>query len=133
MLLKLYYRQSTMKETLLLLQENGNLKDILGISRVPSRATTCKLFRVAERVVDPAVLHERVIQIYKEGMDNRMVGHLSIDSTIIEAREKPLAKKKEASPALVSPKKKGRKKKGSLEEKAYLEQKARAGQERLDY
>ena len=58
-----------------------------------------------------------------------MVGHLSIDSTIIEAREKPLVKKKEVSP----PKKKGRKKKGSPEEKEYLKQKAREEQERLEY
>lgn len=133
MLLKLHFRQPTMKETLLLLRENGNLKDILGISRVPSQATACRLSRVVERVVDPAVLHERVIQAYKEAMDNRMVGHLSIDSTIIEAREKPFVKEKEASPAPVPPKKKGRKKKGSPEEKAYLEQKARAERERLDY
>jgi hypothetical protein len=133
MLLKLHFRQPTMKETLLLLRENGNLKDILGISTVPSQATACRLSRVVERVVDPAVLHERVIQAYKEAMDNRMVGHLSIDSTIIEAREKPFVKEKEASPAPVPPKKKGRKKKGSPEEKAYLEQKARAERERLDY
>ena len=39
MLLKLPFRQPTMKETLLLLRENGNLKDILGISTVPSQAT----------------------------------------------------------------------------------------------
>jgi len=133
MLLKLHFRQPTMKETLLLLRENGNLKDILGISTVPSQATACRLSRVVERVVDPAVLHERVIQAYKEAMDNRMVGHLSIDSTIIEAREKPFVKEKKASPAPVPPKKKGRKKKGSPEEKAYLEQKARAERERLDY
>ena len=43
MLLKLHFRQPTMKETLLLLEENGNLRDILGISRVPSRATACRL------------------------------------------------------------------------------------------
>ena len=133
MLLKLHFRQPTMKETLLLLRENGNLKDILGISTVPSQATACRLSRVVERVVDPAVLHERVIQAYKEAMDNRMVGHLSIDSTIIEAREKPFVKEKEAPAAPVPPKKKGRKKKGSPEEKAYLEQKARAERERLDY
>jgi len=133
MLLKLHFRQPTMKETLLLLQENGNLKDILGISTVPSQATACRLSRAVERVVDPAVIHERVIQAYKEAMDNRMVGHLSIDSTIIEAREKPFVKEKEAPAAPVPPKKKGRKKKGSPEEKAYLEQKARAERERLDY
>jgi len=115
MLLKLHFRQPTMKETLLLLQENGNLKDILGISTVPSQATACRLSRAVERVVDPAVIHERVIQACKE------------------AREKPFVKEKEAPAAPVPPKKKGRKKKGSPEEKAYLEQKAQAERERLDY
>jgi len=129
MLLKLHYRQPTMKETLLLLQENDNLRDILGISKVPSQPTVSRLSRDVESIVDSAVLHERVIQTCQEGMDNRMVGHLSIDSTIIQAREKPFVKKKEASP----PKKKGRKKKGSPEEKEYRKQKALAEQERLEY
>jgi len=131
MLLKLHYRQPTMKETLLLLQENGNLRDILGISKVPSQASVSRLSRDVESIVNPAALHERVIQAYQEGMDNRMVGHLSIDSTIIEAREKPFVKKKEKK--VSSPKKKGRKKKGSPEEKEYREQKAREELERLEY
>lgn len=132
MLLKLHYRQPTMKETLLLLRENGNLKDILGINRVPSPASASRLARMVEQVIQPTALHERLIQAYKEGM-GRMVGHLCIDSTIIAAREKPFVKEKEALAEPVSPKKKGRKKKGSPEENAHLEQKARAEQERLEY
>ena len=65
-----------------------DLLSILGISWVPSQATACRLSRVVESVVEPMVLHGRIIQAYKEGMD-RMVGHLCIDSTIIAAREKP--------------------------------------------
>jgi hypothetical protein len=134
MLLKLHYRQPTMKETLLLLQENGNLKDILGISRVPSQATACRLSRAVERIVEPSALHGRVIQAYREGTGNRLVGHLSIDSTIVAAREKPFVKeKKAASPAPEAARKKGRKKKGSPEEKAHLERKAQAEQKRLEY
>ncbi len=64
---------------------------------------------------------------------DRMVGHLCIDNTIIAAREKPFVKEKEASPAPIPPRKKGRKKKGSPEEKTHLEQKAQAEQERLEY
>ncbi|MEA4865014.1 MAG: transposase, partial [Sphaerochaeta sp.] len=134
MLLKLHYRQPTMKETLLLLRENGNLKDILGISRVPSPASASRLARMVEKVIQPTVLHERLIQAYREGTGNRMVGHLSIDSTIVAAREKPFVKeKKAASPAPGAARKKGRKKKGSPEEKAHLERKAQAEQERLEY
>lgn len=132
MLLKLHYRQPTMKETLLLLQENGNLKDILGISRVPSQATACRLSRAVGRVIDPAVIHERLIDAYKEGLD-RIVGHLCIDSTIIGAREKPFIKEKEADTQEAVPKKRGRKKKGSPEEKAHLEQKAQEEQKRREY
>jgi hypothetical protein len=56
-----------MKETLLLLQENGNLKDIVGISRVPSQATACRLSRAVERVVEPSALHGRVMQPTERG------------------------------------------------------------------
>lgn len=131
-LLKLHYRQPTMQSTLLLLRENENLREILGICRVPSPASASRLARMVEKVIRPTVLHERLIQAYSEGMD-RMVGHLCIDSTIIGAREKPLQKVKEASPSSVSPKKRGRKKKGSPEEREYLGIRAEARRERLAY
>ena len=82
----------------------------------------------------PAVLHERVIQAYKEEM-NRTVGHLSIDSTTIQAREKPFVRAKEVvTPATpVTQKKRGRKKKGSPEEKAFLEEKAEIQRKKREY
>ena len=133
-LLKIHYRQPTMKETLLLLQENENLREILGICQVPSTASASRLARKVGKIVKPTILHERVIQAYKEGM-NRTVGHLSIDSTTIAAREKPFVRAKEvvtpAIPAVL--KKKGRKKKGSPEEKAYLEEKAETQREKREY
>lgn len=55
------------------------------------------------------------------------MGHLSIDSTIIEAREKPLLRQKPPErPHL----KKGRKKKGSEEEREYQERMGRQQRER---
>ncbi|NCB28034.1 MAG: hypothetical protein EOM62_21660, partial [Bacteroidia bacterium] len=133
-LLKTHYRQPTMKETLLLLQENEILRNILGICSVPSTASASRLTRVVEKVVKPTALHERVIQAYKEEM-NRIVGHLSIDSTTIQAREKPFVRSKEVvtpvTPAV--PKKRGRKQKGSPEEKAYLEQKAETERKKVEY
>ena len=133
-LLKIHYRQPTMKETLLLLQENENLREILGISQVPSTASASRLARKVGKVVKPACLHERVIQAYDEGMD-RTVGHLSIDSTTIQAREKPFVRAKEAViPATpVTQKKRGRKKEGSPEEKAYLEEKAETQRKKREY
>ena len=133
-LLKLHYRQPTMKETLLLLQENGNLRDILGISRVPSTASASRLARMVEKVVHPEALHERLVLAYQQGMD-RMVGHLSIDSTTIQAREKPFVRSKEVVIPVVPavPKKRGPKQKGSPEEKAYLEEKAETERKKVEY
>jgi hypothetical protein len=130
-LLKLHYRQPTMQSTLLLLQENENLREILGISQVPSTASASRLARKVGKVVKPTILHERVIQAYKEGM-NRTVGHLSIDSTTIQAREKPFVRAKEVVTP-VTQKKRGRKKEGSPEEKAYLEQKAETERKKREY
>ena len=131
-LLKLHYRQPTMQSTLLLLQENGNLREILGFCQVPSPASASRLARMVEKVIRPNVLHERLIQAYSEGMD-RMVGHLCIDSTIIGAREKPLHKDRENSAASVPLQKRGRKKKGSPEEKEFLEGKAETERKKLEY
>ena len=61
-MLKTHYRQQTIKETLLL-QENGNLREILGITSVPSPASASRLSRVVEGIVQPATLHERVIHV----------------------------------------------------------------------
>lgn len=119
-LLKLHYKMSTMKETLLLLQENMNLREIIGISKVPSPATTSRLIRDVEVIVEPTILHERLIRFYDTTI-NRVVGHLCIDSTTIEAREKPFKKKRDTSSTTAQ--KRGPKKKGSLEKRAYVERK----------
>lgn len=124
MLLKLFYRQPTMKETLHLLQENGNLKDILGICSVPSPASVSRLSRTVEKIVKLSELHERVIGLYTQEM-KRVVGHLSIDSTTIEAREKPYRNKDRAPEEPAEPRKRGRKRKGSQEEQEYREKQAK--------
>jgi len=132
LLLKLFYRQATMKETLLLLQENGNLRDMLGIREVPSPSSLSRISREVEKIVDPSELHERAIDLYIKDMQ-RMVGHLSIDSTTIEARERPYRKNKDTPVKPATPKKRGRKPKGSPEELAYREQKAREEEAKLHY
>lgn len=133
MLLKLFYRQATMKETLLLLQENGNLKDILGICSIPSQASLSRLSRTVEMIAHPSELHKRLSSQYIQEM-NRMVGHLSIDSTTIEAREKPYRNKEDTPIKPAKPKKKrGRKRKGSKEEQEYREQQAREAAAKCAY
>lgn len=130
-LLKLHYKVQTIKDTLLLLEENINLKTILYLHQVPSTATASRLSRKVEEIIKPTILHKRFILLYREQM-NGGIGHLSIDSTTIEAREKSIHKKKEST-ATSSLKKRGRKKKGSFEQKNYLEHQARKQQEHLDY
>ncbi|MDD5075912.1 MAG: transposase [Sphaerochaetaceae bacterium] len=130
MLLKLLYQQRTMKQTLLLLHENGNLKDMLAITEVPSEATVGRLSREVERIVPPSSLHGRVVQAYAKSLDRLAVGHLSIDSTIVEAREKPVRTR---VPKAKPPKKRGRKAKGSLDEQQHRERQAQQEQERIAY
>jgi len=130
MLLKLIYQQRTMKGTLLLLHENGNLKDILAITEVPSEATVSRLSKEVAQIVQPSDLHQRVIQAYAKSLDRFAVGHLSIDSTIIEAREKPF---KIRAPKAKACKKRGRKAKGSLEEQQFREHQAQLNQDQIAY
>lgn len=130
MLLKLLYQMRTMKATLFLLHENGNLKDMLAITQVPSEATVSRLSKEVEEIVNPSNLHERVVQAYAKSLDRLAVGHLSIDSTTIEAREKPV---KTGAPKARTSKKRGRKAKGSLEEQQHRERQDQQEQERIAY
>ncbi len=132
LILKLHYHQRTMKETLFLLNENMNLRDILGIPQVPSEASMSRLSRRVEDIVSISSMHERLIGEYTQGME-RVIGHLSIDSTTIEAREKPYRKSKEAQEQPELPKKRGRKPKGSPEEQEHRGIIAEAEEARLQY
>lgn len=132
LILKLHYHIRTMKETLLLLQENMNLRDILDISQVPSEASMSRLTRKIENIVSINTLHERLIGVYTQEMD-RIIGHLSIDSTTIEAREKPFRKPKPAQTEPTPPQKRGRKAKGSQEEQEYRERIAKEEEARVHY
>ena len=131
LILKLMYQQMTMKQTLQLLKENENLRMIVEVDRVPSEATMSRLSRQVEQIVDPTILHERIMGLYQEAT-GRIIGHLSIDSTVIEAREKPIRGKR-ATQEQQKPKKRGRKKKGSAEETEYQARKAKEAQQLAQY
>src|ERR1700693_3865810 len=77
---------------------------------LPSEATFSRAFAEFARSALPCRLHEALI---KRSYEDRLVGHLSRDSTAIEAREKPV---KSAAPA-PSKRKRGRPKKGEVVEK----------------
>ena len=74
---------------------------------LPSEATFSRAFAEFARSELPSRVHEALI---KRSYEDRLVGHLSRDSTAIEAREKPV---KSAAPA-PSKRKRGRPKKGEV-------------------
>jgi hypothetical protein len=79
---------------------------------LPSEATFSRAFAEFASSALPCRLHEALI---KGSYEDRLVGHLSRDSTAIEAREKPV---KSASPAPAPAKRKrGRPKKGEVVKK----------------
>jgi hypothetical protein len=65
-------------------------------SAVPSEATFSRAFAEFAESALPSRLHEALI---KESHADRLVGHISRDSTAIEAREKPAAKLEQTVPA----------------------------------
>ncbi len=129
--LKLLYSQVTMKQTLELVRGNDNLRQIIGVVKVPSEATVSRLSGPTQAIANVEVMQARVRALYSKIIGG-MVGHLSVDSTTNEAREKPI-KGKRAVASERRPKKRGRKKKGSPEEAEYLAAKALEEEMRARY
>ena len=74
---------------------------------LPSEATFSRAFAEFARSALPCRLHEALI---KRSYEDRLVGHLSRDSTAIEAREKPV----KSAASAPSKRKRGRPKKGEV-------------------
>jgi hypothetical protein len=64
------------------------VESILALKRVPSCATISRLSPQVEKIMGFYFLSQRLIKNFHDEMDKCIVGHLSIDSTVIEAREK---------------------------------------------
>lgn len=98
------------------LKRSPNLKAITGMNKVPSDAVVSRKTNELIEAVSIYDLHHTIVKAYFSDVDTQ---NISIDSTIIQCREKPVKKIK------AEPKKKGRKKKGSEEERVFLEEKER--------
>lgn len=88
------------------------LRGLMGWERksdIPSESTFSRAFQEFSKVRVLEAIHEHLI---KTTYANRIIGHVSRDSTAIEAREKPLHKPKNTTVKI--PKKRGRKPKGAL-------------------
>lgn len=107
---KAVYNLDTTRALLDRLESDIKLRRICGWEKgqdVPSESVFSRAFAEFSESKLPEKVHEALI---KDTHETRLVGHISRDSTAIEAREKPA--KKEKKRADKAPKKRGRPKKG---------------------
>lgn len=89
------------------LRSDSVLRRICGFGKVPSAASfSRRLEELSREAVLSRVLKQMVQEVHRE----RIVGHVVRDSTAIEAREKPVNRKKEVRP--LPKRKRGRPRKG---------------------
>lgn len=105
---KAVFNMPTTRSLIERVESDPSLRRICGWEKrneVPDESTFSRAFSEFANSELPSLVHDTLIsKVYEK----QMVGHVSRDSTAIEAREKPLLKKKEDE----KPKKRGRPKKG---------------------
>ncbi len=111
----LFFKQGNIKMALEFMNGNPNIRRIVGISRVPSESVVSRRTRELLDVIDADSMHKAIVG---EFHSSRLVCNLSIDSTPIDARERPIAREKQEKS------RRGRKKKGSEEERKCKERAA---------
>lgn len=108
---KAVFNMPTTKDLIERLRGDANLRRICGFERrsdIPNESTFSRAFDEFAKTELAAKAHEAVISQYRS---EPLVGHLSRDSTAIEAREKP-ARKERAEKEAAPKRKRGRPKKG---------------------
>jgi hypothetical protein len=106
---KMVYDMATTRILLDRLQTDPTVRRLCGWERkeeVPSESTFSRAFAEFADSRLPERVHQALIE---QHLGEQVVGHISRDSTAIEAREKP---QKKAAPVEKKPKKRGRPKKG---------------------
>lgn len=111
---KAVYNMNTTRELIDRLKNTPALRRICGWEKpadIPHESSFSRAFKEFSQAGLTSIAHENMV---KEHMEDRIVGHISRDSTSIDAREKPIKKK-----ALKDkpPKKRGRPKKGEVRTK----------------
>ena len=113
---KMVYNLSTTEELIERINKDANLRGICGWERcekLPSESTFSRAFREFSASKLPYRVHEELLKKYES---ERLVGHISRDSTDIVARERVVDKAKDA--AEPKPKRKrGRPKRGNEKQK----------------
>jgi transposase len=108
---KAVYNMPTTQILIDRLKSDLSLRRLCGyekLEQIPSQPTFSRAFEEFSEMKIAELAHENII---KEYLGEQLIGHISRDSTAINAREKPLKKIKKQSPV---PKKRGRPKKGDL-------------------
>lgn len=108
---KAVYNMNTTRELIDRLKSSPALRRICGwekASDVPHESSFSRAFKEFAQAGLTSIAHENIVE---EHMVNRIVGHISRDSTSIDAREKPSKKKELKDKPL---KKRGRSKKGEI-------------------
>jgi len=110
---KVVFNMPTTRALIERVESDISLRRICGWERrseIPDESTFSRAFSEFSESELPSLVHSALIsKVYEK----QIVGHVSRDSTAIEAREKPLVKKKEDK----KPKKRGRPKKGEKQSK----------------
>lgn len=113
-LAKAIYNMPTTEILIERLKSDLSLRRLCGyekLNQLPSQSTFSRAFSEFAEMGLAGMVHKYMI---KEYFDEHIVGHLSRDSTAINAREKPLKKPKKE---VESPKKRGRPKNGEVRKK----------------
>ena len=110
-LVKLVYNEKTITNTLETINGNNNLRTIIGYDDVPSASVISRRTAELKTEMNCQNIHDLLC---KEFYKDRIVGNLSIDSTVVAAREKPVKNNTKKVKG-----KRGRKKIGSKEAEDY--------------
>lgn len=108
----LFFKQENISRTREFLNGNPNIRRIIGLKRIPSESVISRKSKALHCVLDVDSMHKTIVS---EFYSSRLVCNLSIDSTPIDAREKPIEKK------VHNKEKRGRKRNGSDEEREYID------------
>ena len=110
---KTVYNMNTTRQLIEQLQSDISLRRICGFERrdeIPDESTFSRAFGEFSLSQLPSQVHAALVAKHQS---SRLVGHISRDSTAIEAREKPLRKPSQPSLHIEAKKKRGRPQKGT--------------------
>ena len=105
----LFFKQNNIKQTLSFLETSMGVRMTVGMENVPSESVVSRRSKELAKTLDVDKMFDKVTSAFFAGRD---ICNLSIDSTPIDAREKPVKK----DPEKKETKKRGRKKTGSKEQ-----------------